>query len=79
MPFVPVTVSRKNAAIVPGPSSWIVSSRLASAVSASSGGRCGPWYGSRTCTTPDIAGSFAQRRGSPVSVITPVVAPWYER
>ncbi len=28
MPFVPVTVSRKNAAIVPGPSSWIVSSRM---------------------------------------------------
>ncbi len=45
MPFVPVTVSRKNAAIVPGPSSWIVSSRSASAVSASSCGRCGPWYG----------------------------------
>ena len=33
IPFVPVTVSRKNAAIVPGPSSWIVSSSSASAVS----------------------------------------------
>ena len=43
IPFVPVTVSRKNAAIVSGPSSWIVSSRVASAVAASSAGRSGPW------------------------------------
>ena len=73
---MPVTGSRMNAAIVSGPSSMIVSSRYASAVCASSVPRCVPWYGSSTCTTPGIPGSFAHRRGSPVSVIVAYVAPW---
>jgi hypothetical protein len=42
MPFVPVTVSRMNAAIVWGPSSSIVSSKVARAVAASSVPRAVP-------------------------------------
>ena len=76
---MPVTDSRMKAAMVCGPSSWIVSSRLARAVAVSSQPRWMPWYGSRTCTTPAMPGSAAQRRGSPVSAIAPPLAPWYER
>ena len=36
-------------------------------------------YGSNIRTTPGMPGSTAQRRGSPVSVTAPFVAPWYER
>ena len=36
-------------------------------------------YGSNMRTTPGRPGSANQRRGSPVSVIAPAVAPWYER
>ena len=79
MPFVPMTVSRMKAAIVFGPSSWIVSSRFASASSAVSQPRWMPWYGSSTRTTPGMPGSAAQRRGSPVRLMAPAVPPWYER
>ena len=34
-------------------------------------------YGSSMRTTPGMPGSAGQRRGSPVSVIAPAVAPWY--
>ncbi len=83
IPFVPVTVSRITAATVCGPSYMRISSR------------CGPpeqtgqgsgWpagqryvYGSNMRTTPGMPGSAGQRRGSPVSVTAPAVAPWYER
>ena len=33
-------------------------------------------YGSSMRTTPGMPGSAGQRRGSPVSVIAPAVAPW---
>ena len=79
MPLVPVTVSRMNAAMVCGPSSWMTSSSIASDSSAESQPRAMPWYGSSTWTTPGMPGSAAQRRGSPVSVMLPAVAPWYER
>jgi len=75
MPLVPVTVSRKMAAIVCGPSSWITSSSMVSDCSAVSQPRSMPWYGSSTWTTPGMPGSVGQRRGSPVSVMAPAVAP----
>jgi len=36
-------------------------------------------HGSSTRMTPGTPGSFAQRLGSPVTLIAPAVAPWYER
>ncbi len=33
-------------------------------------------YGPQKCTMPLIPGSLGQRRGSPVAVIAPAVAPW---
>ena len=76
MPLVPVTVSMMKAAMVCGPSSWMTSSRCASAVAVSSQPRWMPWYGSMTRTTPGMPGSVVQRRGSPVSAMAPAVAPW---
>ena len=74
MPFVPTTGSRMIAAIVPAPSTMIVSRRCCSARSVSSSGvdeknaeRYG--YGPQKCTMPGIDGSEAQRRGSPVIAI----------
>src|SRR2546430_1781584 len=52
IPFVPTIGSRMNAAMVCGPSSWIVSSRSANASSTLSHPRLMPWYGSSTWTTP---------------------------
>ncbi len=43
IPFVPTTVSRMNAAMVCGPSSCMVSSIMASEVSADSQPRSMPW------------------------------------
>ena len=33
-------------------------------------------YGPQNLTTPGMPGSLAQRRGSPVRLIAPLVAPW---
>ena len=82
-PFVPVTVSRITAATVCAPSYWRISSRCGAPVQTGHGSG---WpagqryvYGSNIRTTPGMPGSAGQRRGSPVSVIAPAVAPWYER
>ena len=83
IPFVPVTVSRITAATVCAPSYSRISSRCGAPVQTGHGSG---WpagqryvYGSSIRTTPPMPGSFGQRRGSPVSVIEPCVAPWYER
>jgi len=83
IPFVPVTGSRMTAATVSGPSYWRISSRCGAPVHTGHGSG---WpagqryvYGSSIRTTPGMPGSAGQRRGSPVSVIEPAVAPWYER
>ncbi len=78
---MPTTVSRMIAAIVPAPSSVMTCSRWASARSASCSGESA-WnderygYGPRKCATEPSDGSFAQRRGSPVSEIAVAVPPW---
>ena len=78
-PFVPVTGSRITAATVSGPSYWRISSRCGPPVQTGHGSG---WpagqryvYGSSMRTTPGMPGSAGQRRGSPVSVIAPAVAP----
>ena len=82
-PFVPVIVSRMIAATVCAPSYSRISSRCGAPVHTGHGSG---WpagqryvYGSNMRTTPGMPGSTAQRRGSPVSVTAPFVAPWYER
>jgi hypothetical protein len=81
MPFVPTTVSMMTAPTVAGPSTMIVSDRWASARSHSSASVVAEngeryRYGPQKWTTPGMPGSLAQRRGSPVMVIEPDVAPW---
>ena len=83
IPFVPTTVSRITAATVCGPSYSRISSRCGAPEQTGHGSG---WpagqryvYGSSIRTTPGIPGSTAQRRGSPVSVTAPFVAPWYDR
>ena len=73
---MPLTVSRKKAAIDCGPSSWMISSSIASDCSVESHPRSTPWYGSSTWMTPGTPGSVLHRRGSPVSAIAPCVPPW---
>ena len=80
IPFVPTTVSRMTAATFCGPSYWRISSRCGAPVQTGHGSG---WpagqryvYGSSIRTTPGMPGSAGQRRGSPVSVIAPAVAPW---
>ena len=81
MPLVPTTVSSMIAATLLGPSTMSTSARWASARSPSSAS-LDEWnalrygYGPQNLTMPGMPGSLAQRRGSPVSVIEPPVAPW---
>jgi len=78
---VPTIVSMITAAIVDAPSRMIVCSRCSSARAVSSSGEVA-WngerygYGPKKCATDPSAGSFAQRRGSPVSAIAVDVLPW---
>ena len=81
MPLVPTTVSSTIAATFAAPSTMITSARWASARSHSSASSAA-WnaeryvYGPQNLTTPGMPGSLPQRRGSPVIVIAPAVAPW---
>ncbi len=78
---MPTTVSMMIAAIVFGPSSWIVCSRCSSARCDSSAS-VDEWnaeryrYGPKNRTVPLSTVSFAQRRGSPVIEIAVAVEPW---
>ena len=80
MPLVPVTVSMNIAAMFLGPSYSMTSSRylrLFATISASLVPNEKLYgLGSITRTTPGMPGSVGQRRGSPVSEIAPLVAPW---
>ncbi len=80
MPFVPVTVSMNIAAMVSGPSYRITSSRYVrffEVISSSVSPHENVYgHGSITWTTPGMPGSFGIRRGSPVSCIVALVAPW---
>ena len=81
MPLVPTTVSSAMAATVWGPSTISTSDRCCSARSVSSASLV-EWkalrygYGPQNFTAPAMPGSLGQRRGSPVSVMAPAVAPW---
>ena len=81
MPLVPTTVSSTIAAIVCPPSTMITSARCSSA-RAHSSASSPEWnaeryvYGPQNLTIPGAPGSLAQRRGSPVIVIAPLVPPW---
>jgi hypothetical protein len=79
--LVPTIVSMMIAAMVEAPSSVMTCSRCARARSVSCSG-LSAWnderygYGPRKCATLPSEGSFAQRRGSPVSEIAVAVPPW---
>ena len=76
MPLVPTTVSSMIAATVWGPSTMIVRAGAAGRARTplprcSRGRRSGTGRGPRSARRRGMPGSFAQRRGSPVSVIEP--------
>ena len=80
MPAVPGTLSMSTAAIVAGPSNWMICSRCCSARSDSCScvvdqNDVRYRYGPKKCTCPS-AYSFGQRRGSPVALIAAPVLPW---
>src|SRR5918992_2004123 len=83
IPLVPTTVSRITAATLSGFSYWRISSRWGPPEHTGQGSGCPAGqryvYGSNILTTPGMPGSAGHRRGSPVSVIAPAVAPWYDR